>query len=80
MSLVFCSEEATGRGRNSIYLGGKVDAKDLPSLRAKSITHILNVTPPKEAGVQVGLPCSLGVTSYCSFDLTLVISFFSFSS
>jgi hypothetical protein len=55
MSLVYRSEPSGGGGKTSnIYLGGKLDAKDLASIRAKGITHILNVTPPKEAGVKVG--------------------------
>jgi hypothetical protein len=63
MSLVYRSESS-----GSIFLGGKSDAKDLAFLLAKNITHILNVTPPKEAGVQVGHICSIDrfVLGHCT--------------
>lgn len=45
-----------GRGgrRNSIYIGGRADAKSLEKLQRWGISRILNVTPTKEASIQVG--------------------------
>jgi hypothetical protein len=40
-------------------------------LHAKNITHILNVTPPKEAGVQVGLSYLLDSLLFWPLHLTL---------
>ena len=43
--------------RHSIYLGGKVDAKDYDKLVNRwKITHILNVTPPKQTNIEAGVP------------------------
>lgn len=43
--------------RHSIYLGGKVDAKDYDKLVHRwKVTHILNVTPSKEANITAGVP------------------------
>jgi protein-tyrosine phosphatase len=44
------------RIRHSIYVGGKEDAKSLEKLQQRKITHILNVTPPKVANSQMGVP------------------------
>jgi len=41
--------------RPGIYLGGKSDAKDYDKLVRWNVTHILNMTPPKEASIQVSL-------------------------
>lgn len=54
MSLVFQGKDFNGNGsRPGLYLGGKDDAKDQEKLKRWRITHILNMTPPKEASVQV---------------------------
>jgi len=45
----------TTRG-NSIYLGGKKDAKDASFLKNSNATHILNVTPAKETNITAGVP------------------------
>ena len=45
----------TPRG-NSIYLGGKKDAKDASFLKDINTTHILNVTPAKETNITAGVP------------------------
>jgi Dual specificity phosphatase, catalytic domain len=42
--------------RPSIYVGGKVDAKNHKQLIQRHITHILNVTPPKETCYKTGVP------------------------
>lgn len=39
--------------RNSVYLGGQVEAKSLSTLQRWGIKYILNVTPEKEAGITV---------------------------
>ncbi len=60
MSLIYRSEATSSRARrHGIYLGGKSDAKDLAFLQSNGITHILNVTPQKEAGVQVSQETTL---------------------
>lgn len=56
MSLVTTFDISHGI-RHSIYIGGKVDAKDYDKLVYRwKITHILNVTPPKEANIIAGVP------------------------
>lgn len=53
MSLVYTAE-STGVGkRNRLYIGSRSDAKNREKLLQWGITHILNVTPAKDAGVQV---------------------------
>jgi hypothetical protein len=52
MSLIYRTESVGGR-RHGLYLGGKSDAKSWETLERWGITHILNVTPPKEGGIQV---------------------------
>jgi hypothetical protein len=42
--------------RCSIYLGGKEDAKSLEKLKQRRISHILNVTPPKQIHSGMGVP------------------------
>ena len=42
--------------RPGIYLGGKADAKNKDKLQDRSVTHILNLTPTKEASIQAGVP------------------------
>jgi protein-tyrosine phosphatase len=37
-------------------VGGKTDAKNKQKLLDRGITHILNVTPAKEASIQAGVP------------------------
>lgn len=39
--------------RNSVYLGGQVEAKSLSTLERWGVKYILNVTPEKEAGITV---------------------------
>jgi hypothetical protein len=54
MSLIHQAPAFSGGGpRPGLYLGGKVDAKDRDKLNRWNVTHILNVTPPKQAGIQV---------------------------
>ena len=57
MSLIFTSPAqkapSVSKRRYSIYLGGKNDAKSKAKLEAWGITHILNMTPEKEAGIKV---------------------------
>ena len=59
MSLIYTSPTLTqpGKtGRHCVYLGGKEDAKDKKKLLSLGISHILNVTPAKEANIQAGVP------------------------
>ena len=51
MSLVY--SETVGGKRHGLYLGGKADAKDREKLKRWHVTHVLNVTPPKEGSIQV---------------------------
>jgi hypothetical protein len=54
MSLIYQAPAFSGGGpRPGLYLGGKADAKDRDKLDRFNVTHILNVTPPKQAGIQV---------------------------
>ena len=57
MSLVYTAPTPCGPGESSknhsLYIGGKTDAKSKRSLNKLGVTHILNVTPEKEACVQV---------------------------
>jgi hypothetical protein len=54
MSLVHTANAATpGSRRHSVYIGGKDQAKSLPKLEQWGISHILNVTPTKDSGIQV---------------------------
>jgi hypothetical protein len=57
MSLIYQAPAFGGGGpRSGIYLGGKADAKDKDKLMNQwNVTHILNVTPPKQAGIQVNI-------------------------
>ena len=60
MSLIYSIDSTVGRfSRSSIYIGGKNDAKNRAWLEDIGVTHILNVTPPKEVGikVRVRVPC-----------------------
>lgn len=61
MSLVYTAPRETvptgAAGRpHGLYLGGKADAKSRSKLEGWGVTHVLNVTPEKEAGVQSGVP------------------------
>jgi protein-tyrosine phosphatase len=57
MSLIYQSPDHMVNGkRPGIYVGGKVDAKNKKKLLDRGITHILNLTPPKEASIQAGVP------------------------
>lgn len=60
MSLVgtFTVENETGRPlRHSMYIGGKTDAKDYDKLVHRwKISHVLNVTPPKQTNIEAGVP------------------------
>jgi len=50
MSLIY-SEQVGGR-KHGLYLGGKTDAKSREKLERWGVTHVLNVTPPKEGSIQ----------------------------
>ena len=43
----------TSQKRHGLYLGSKGDAKSRSKLEAWGVTHILNMTPEKEAGIKV---------------------------
>ncbi|GMH53613.1 hypothetical protein TrRE_jg9211 [Triparma retinervis] len=40
---------------NCIFIGGKADAKSIQTIKENGITHILNVTPTKDSGLEGGL-------------------------
>lgn len=52
MSLV-CRVDSVGGQSHGLYIGGKSDAKSRDWIEKNGISHILNVTPPKEAGNKV---------------------------
>jgi len=59
MSLVYTTKAQSsinGGKRNSLYIGGRSDAKSFEKLERYGISHILNVTPSKEAAIQAGVP------------------------
>lgn len=58
MSLVYTvpattTAAAAGKSRNSVYIGGRAEAKSLEKLQRWGISRILNVTPAKETSIQV---------------------------
>jgi hypothetical protein len=55
MSLIYTvpSEGSQQKRRNSLYLGGQTEAKDISTLQRFGIQYIVNVTPEKEAGITV---------------------------
>lgn len=53
MSLIYQADTMVQGLRPALYLGGKIDAKNRERLLACHVTHILNMTPPKEASIQV---------------------------
>lgn len=66
MSLIYTvPANVTGGGRHSLYIGGKVDAKNQQKLQQWGISHILNVTPTKEASIQVNVDS--GIVENCVF-------------
>ena len=74
MSLVYTAET-----RNRLYIGSRSDAKNRDKLQQWNVSHILNVTPAKDAGVQV---CS-HVLAFFMMDITvenggLMLLFFHF--
>ena len=56
MSLIYQTSNLINGRRPGIYIGGKADAKNKDKLLARNVTHILNLTPPKEACIQAGVP------------------------
>jgi hypothetical protein len=54
MSLIYQAETVAGQStRSGLYIGGKDDAKDLDKLKRLNVKYILNVTPNKQANLQV---------------------------
>ena len=53
MSLVYQGKDMVQGRRPGLYLGGKEEAKNRHKLDQWKVTHILNMTPPKEAGIEV---------------------------
>ena len=47
---------APNKLRHSLYLGGKAAAKDYETLCRWKITHIVNMTPPKQTNIDAGVP------------------------
>jgi hypothetical protein len=50
MSLVYSKDG------NNLFIGSKEDAKNLEKLQQRNVTHILNVTPPKQSAIKVNNP------------------------
>lgn len=55
MSLIYQADSQVGGIRPGLYLGGKDDAQDQQKLERWRVTHILNVTPPKDVAVKVSI-------------------------
>lgn len=53
MSLIYQSDTMVQGQRPALYLGGKSDAKNREKLKERKVTHILNMTPPKEVSIMV---------------------------
>jgi len=51
MSLIYTADSSTSRHR--LYIGGRSDAKNRDKLQQWGIRYILNVSPAKDAGIQV---------------------------
>ncbi|GKY97420.1 hypothetical protein MPSEU_000700500 [Mayamaea pseudoterrestris] len=57
MSLIYQAGAASGQTtRSGLYIGGKDDAKNTDKLKRWKVSHILNVTPVKQANIQAGVP------------------------
>ena len=54
MSLIYQAKDLVQGRRPGLYLGGKSEAKNREKLEQWNVTHILNMTPAKEANIQVG--------------------------
>eukprot|EP00979_Chaetoceros_neogracilis_P002535 scaffold433_cov260-Chaetoceros_neogracile.AAC.62 len=56
MSLVFTLPPSSPSSRrNSIYIGGKEDAKDRSKLEQWGVKYVLNMTPEKDSSIQSGV-------------------------
>jgi len=63
-----------GKRRHGLYIGGQKDAKNREKLNKWGITHILNVTPEKEGGVQVSCLWLLNGISGMDFKRSILIN------
>ena len=53
--------------RHSIYIGGKLEAKDYDKLITRwKITHVLNITPTKQTNIEAGVPNYFESSSKCN--------------
>ena len=72
MSLVYTA------GGMRLYIGGKSDAKNRDKLEQRGITHILNVTPTKDSGIQVSYTIAIFAPhTQCFVILTSSLFFWS---
>ena len=53
MSLIYQADTMVQGQRPALYLGSKSDAKNREKLKERKVTHILNMTPPKEVSIMV---------------------------
>ena len=54
MSLIYQADAVSGQPtRPGLYIGAKEDAKNLDKLQRWNVKYILNVTPAKQANIQV---------------------------
>jgi atypical dual specificity phosphatase len=61
------SNKSNNSIRHSIYIGGKIEAKDFTKLITKwKITHILNITPTKQTNIEAGVPNYFESSSKCN--------------
>jgi hypothetical protein len=68
MSLIYTSDISNQDGkRNSLYVGGRSDAKDREKLRRWGVSHVLNVTAAKDAGVKVIVLLRVYYCSNCGY-------------
>ncbi|OEU14435.1 phosphatases II, partial [Fragilariopsis cylindrus CCMP1102] len=61
------SSSSSSNIRHSIYIGGKVEAKDYDKLITRwKITHVLNITPTKQTNIEAGVPNYFESSSKCN--------------
>ena len=77
MSLVYIPCESDNysavsatRKQTGLYLGGQKDAKNRDKLQMWGVTHILNVTPEKESGIEVYIQCFS--CNVCVYAMTMI--------
>ena len=60
MSLIYTAPAGVS-SPSGLYIGGKKEAKSRSTLERLGITHVLNVTPPKDSSIQVSVGLLVGL-------------------